>query len=156
MRKTLSLFAALAVLALCTSRVQAQNLLVNPGLDDPPIHEGNTATGWMLETFKTNSGPSDTANFPTFADRADPAGRGLWYRAFLGTPADPAQANLTQTVPGIAGVKYIMTGWAHFETFYPGGLDNINAGTGATGPHERRHRFADRYSFCARVFRRSE
>jgi hypothetical protein len=134
MKKTLSLFAALAVLALWTSQAQAQNLLVNPGLDDPPIHEGTTATGWTLETFKTNSGPSDTANFPTFADRAAPDGRGLWYRAFLGTPADPAQANLTQTVPGIAGAKYVMTGWAHFETFYPGGLDNINAGTGPPDP----------------------
>jgi hypothetical protein len=134
MRKTLSLIAALTVLALSTSQVLAQNLLVNPGLDDPPIHEGATATGWTLETFKTNSGPSDTANFPTFADRAAPDGRGLWYRAFLGTPADPAQANLTQTVPGIAGAKYVMTGWAHFETFYPGGLDNINAGTGPPDP----------------------
>jgi hypothetical protein len=134
MRKSLFLFAALASLALATSLVQAQNLLVNPGLDDPPVHEGNAATGWTLETFKTNSGPSDTANFPTFADRESPAGRGLWYRAFLGTAADPAQANLTQTVPGIAGAKYVMTGWAHFETFYPGGVDNINAGTGPPDP----------------------
>jgi hypothetical protein len=134
MRKTLSLIAACTVLALSTSQVQAQNLLINPGLDDPPIHEGATATGWTLETFKTNSGPSDTANFPTFADRVAPEGRGLWYRAFLGTPADPAQANLTQTVPGIAGAKYVMTGWAHFEAFYPGGLDNINAGTGPPDP----------------------
>ena len=134
MRKTLSLIAALTVLALWTSQVLAQNLLVNPGLDLPAENEGATATGWTLETFKTNSGPSDTANFPNFADRADPAGRGLWYRAFLGTPADPAQANLTQTVPGIAGAKYVMTGWAHFEAFYPGGLDNINAGTGPPDP----------------------
>jgi hypothetical protein len=132
--RTLPLFAALVVLALGTSLAQAQNLLLNPGLDDPPIHEGNTAIGWTLETFKTNSGPSDTANFANFADREAPAGRGLWYRSFLGTTADPAQANLSQSVPGLPGVKYIMTGWAHFETYYPGGLDNLNAGTGPPDP----------------------
>ena len=134
MKKSLFLLAALGVLAIASNLVQAQNLLVNPGLDDPAVHEGNTATGWTLETFKTNSGPSDTANFPNFADRTDPAGRGLWYRAFLGTTADAAQANLFQTVPGIPGQEYIMTGWAHFETYYPGGVDNINAGTGPPDP----------------------
>jgi hypothetical protein len=129
MRQPLSLFAALAMLALWTSQVQAQNLLDNPGLDDPPVHEGNTATGWTLETFKTNSGPSDTANFATFADREAPAGRGQWNRTFLGTTADPGQAILSQDVAGLPGLKYVMTGWAHFEPNYAGGLDGFPTDT---------------------------
>ncbi len=132
--KTFLTFAVLIVLVLETSPTQAQNLLVNPGLDDPAVNEGNTATGWTLETFRTNSGPDDTANFPNFADRSAPAGRGLWYRGFLGALADPAQAHLSQTVPGLPGMMYTMTGWAHFETYYPGGVDNLNAGTGSPDP----------------------
>lgn len=134
MRKLLCWFAALAVIALGGGMTQAQNLLTNPGLDDPPVHEGTTATGWTLITERTVSGPALTANFPTFADREAPAGRGLWYRAFVGTAADAAQATLFQDVPGIPGALYRMSGWAHFERFYPGGVDNINAGTGPPDP----------------------
>ena len=133
--RTLTLFAAAFVaLAIQSSLTHAQNLLVNPGLDDPPVHEGTTATGWTLQTFRTNSGPTDTANFPTFADRIAPAGRGLWYRAFLGTIADPAQAHLSQIVPAIPGQPYRFAGWAHFESYYPAGLDNLNSGTGPPDP----------------------
>jgi hypothetical protein len=134
MSKMFLLFVSACAMSVGANLAQAQNLLINPGLDDPPVHEGNTATGWTLETFRTNSGPADTANFPNFADRIAPAGRGLWYRAFLGAPADPAQANLSQTIPALPGVKYTMSGWAHFETYYPGGLDNLNAGTGPPDP----------------------
>ncbi len=132
--KTLTLFAAFFATILGASLARAQNLLVNPGLDDPAVNEGNTATGWTLETFRTNSGPDDTANFPNFADRTAPAGRGLWYRGFLGAPADPAQAHLSQTIPASPGNTYTFSGWAHFETYYPGGLDNLNAGTGPPAP----------------------
>jgi hypothetical protein len=126
---------ALGLVALSASLTQAQNLLVNPGLDDPPVHEGTTATGWTLDTFRTFTGPADTANFADFADREAPAGRGLWYRAFIGTPENPAQADLYQDVPGTPGMKYILNGWAHFEQFYAGGVDNLGAmGEGLPSP----------------------
>ena len=138
MRKTVALFAVVGALAFDPSLARAQNLLTNPSLDAPAVHEGTTATGWTLETFRTNSGPALTGNFADFANHTAPPtvppGRGLWMRAFVGTDADRAQANLFQDVPGTPGRIYRMSGWAHFEGFFPGGVSNLNAGTGPPDP----------------------
>jgi hypothetical protein len=87
--------------------------------------------------------PANAATFATFADQepsaTDPTGGvGLWFRSFQGglNAEQPPQvfANLTQKVPGTPGLPYKMTGWAMFEAFYSGGVNNLNAGTGPPDP----------------------
>lgn len=136
MKKLLTPFAVLGVVLLASTTANAQNLLINPGVDDPPVHEGVTATGWTLVAERTLSGPAATANFADFADREAPAGRGLWARSFIGTAADPAQAILSQVVPALPGVPYRMSGWAHFETYYAGGLDIVPGAGDIASPTE--------------------
>jgi hypothetical protein len=129
------------------SSVQAQNLLTNGDLDNPGLHEQDLATGWtLLEGPDGAAGPTNTATFASFGNHTPgapvlppPAVRvGLWYRSFMGglSPNDPPQvfAHLQQTVAGLPNTPYTMSGWARFETFYAGGVNNLNAGTGAPDP----------------------
>src|SRR5688572_23620779 len=126
-----ALCACALVLFVSAASVQAQNLLVNGGLDLPGLHEQDIVTGWTL-----TEGPAgvNAATMATFANHTPPpappgstAQVGLWYRAFEGTtfdnPRPSVDADLTQSVPGIPGVSYTMSGWARFETNYAGGLD---------------------------------
>ena len=140
MRKLFGLFSLLGLLALATASASAQELLINGGLDDPGTHEGDVAVGWGLTEGPLNSAMppvlANSATFASFADRVDDPGDatevGLWFRAFAGGGAAPAPAtvfaDLTQSVPGTAGQKYLLSAWARFETHYAGGVDNLNDG----------------------------
>lgn len=136
MRRLLLFTMVLGLLAWGTG-VASANLLTNGTLDIPGLHEVDGPTGWTQV-----EGPSgNTATMATFANHTDPpppAGSaeqvGLWLRSFAGSIAEPAFADLYQDVPGTPGTKYVMTGWARFETFYAGGISNIpvfNPDTGA-------------------------
>ena len=103
-------------------------LLINGNLDLPGLHEQDLATGWTLV-----EGPAaNTATFATFANHTPAGAVGLWYRAFEGeTVNDPrprVNADLTQSVPGVPGLIYTMTGWARFEAGWPGGFDTLPSG----------------------------
>jgi hypothetical protein len=126
--------AALVVFALASTQTNAQNLLVNGDLGLPPA--GDVApTGWTLD-----ENPSDTRDPATLIDFADhttlpndvnPDNRGIWFKPFEGNfPGFPdvltVDADLHQTVPGIPGLTYTMTGWARFEGGYAGGVDNLD------------------------------
>lgn len=135
MKWTTAALTALAVLALAGRTAQAQvNLLVNGSLDMPGQHEQDLATGWTLTESPAGI---NTATFATFADHTGSGGVGLWYRGFEGTtfdnPREAVDADLYQTVPGVAGLKYTMTGWARFEANWAGGLDLLPSG-GTSGP----------------------
>jgi hypothetical protein len=56
----------------------------------------------------------------------------VWFEPYDGTDAGQEDnfAHLTQTVPGTPGLQYTMTGWALFEDYFPGGVDNLNAAPG--------------------------
>jgi len=58
----------------------------------------------------------------------------MWFQPYYGSDADQEDnfAHLTQTVPGTPGVAYTMSGWALFETYFPGGVTNLNLAAGGT------------------------
>lgn len=121
----------LCLVALATATgglAEAQNLLTNGNLNNPGLHEDDFTVGW---TLVEGPGAVNSATFATFADRSN-AGTGLWLRAFEGTtfdnPRPAVDADLFQSVPGIVGQKYVMTGWARFETNYSGGLEVLPSG----------------------------
>lgn len=136
MNRFLSLFLALGLVAWAAGGAYA-NLLVNPDLDDPGDHEVDLAIGWTLDEYRS-SGPADTATFARFGNHTpnpnapgpdpDMTGTGprvgLWLKNFSGSTTNPASADLYQDVSGTPGMKYIMTGWARFEQFYAGGINN--------------------------------
>ena len=137
-------------LVFATPQVWAQNLLVNGGLDLPGLHEQDLVTGW---TLTEGPGAVNAATMATFANHTPPpippgstAQVGLWYRAFEGTtfdnPRPAVDADLAQSVPGIPGVTYTMTGWARFETNYAGGLDTLAGRWPAGTPSPTRTEFA--------------
>lgn len=153
MKKTLTFVFALGLMA-CGAR-WASAALVNGNLDDPGSHEVDLATGWTLEEFRTVTGPGDTATFASFANHTpnpndpDPAPPqvGVWYKNFNGSATNPATANLYQDVPATPGKKYVMTGWARFEQFFSGGLNQIpsidpNTGEFVLSPSPTKYVFA--------------
>lgn len=115
-------------LLLCSAPIQAA-LLTNGNLDNPGTHESDTTVAWTLDEYK-QSGASDTATFAGFANHTPnpnapnpaPPQTGVWFKNFTGTPNNLASADLYQDVPGTPGMKYILTAWARFESFYAGGL----------------------------------
>jgi hypothetical protein len=126
----MSLLAVALALPLWSGSAQALELLTNGGLDDPPVNEGDSATGWTLDERlgAANTPAEDTASFPNFGDRTGD-GRGLWLRSFEGFlhdgDDDAADAILTQIVPGIAGFHYAFSGWSKWEENYSGGLATV-------------------------------
>jgi PEP-CTERM motif len=132
MNKLLNLFVVLIAFAIAPTAVHAQNLLVNGDLALPPIGDVPPA-GWTLVESPADS--RDPAQLTDFADHTTPAAdahRGLWLKPFEGNfPGFPdvltVDADLFQTVPGIPGVPYQMTGWARFEGGYAGGVDNLDS-----------------------------
>jgi hypothetical protein len=140
MKKLTVLFAALSVFAL-SPRLQAQNLLGNPSLDDFPDPD---VPPWTLTETETPTNPAvDSAELVDFglADASNMGGSrhsgplGLWLREFEGLffPAPfPAtsetNAVLTQTVPGSPNQTYRFTGWTRFEGNYSGGVTTLAAG----------------------------
>jgi hypothetical protein len=119
------------------------NLLTNGNLDSPGIHESDLVDGWTL----AESPPAtNTATFANFGDHTGAGGVGLWLRAFVGTqwddPIDAADADLYQEVPGTPGQQYTMSGWARFETNWPGGLEFLLGSWPPATPSPTRTEFA--------------
>jgi hypothetical protein len=56
----------------------------------------------------------------------------VWFEPYNGTEAAAEDnfAHLTQLVQGTPGLQYTFTGWALFEDYFPGGVDNLNAAPG--------------------------
>lgn len=133
--RSLAVSAIAVAVTLSGSQVQAQNLLTNGNLDDPGIHESDTITGWTLDEDPIDV---NAATFATFANNTPGGVTGLWYRAFQGTtfsnPRPAVDAHLYQDVPGTPGTLYEMTGWARFETNWPGGLDLLPGDGDDTAP----------------------
>lgn len=61
----------------------------------------------------------------------------MWFQPYNSTFTEDATAiadnwaHLFQDVPGTPGLEYEMKGWALFEDYFAGGVDNLNDGTGA-------------------------
>ena len=143
MKKLHLLSAFVGAFVLCAGGLSQAALLVNGNLDDPGDHEVDFAVGWTLEESRQTPGPADTATFASFANHtpnpnapgADPDSTrvGVWYKNFNGSPSNLATAHLYQDVAGTPGMKYIMTGWSRFETFYAGGFHLVPSIDPVTG-----------------------
>jgi hypothetical protein len=128
MRKLLLILAVLGLMAARTSVVNA-SLLTNGSLDEPGLHEVDGANGWIQVEGPDTANSATMATFGNHTPPPPPAGSvdqvGLWVRSFSGSLATPTFVDLYQDVPATPGLKYIMTGWARFEMFYAGGVNNI-------------------------------
>ena len=122
MRRSVAFLAGLALLG----APAFANLLINPGVDDPPDHETDIATGWTLEepSLDGDGNPVNSATFASFANHTPGGARGLWYRSFEGGLGgdEPFEvdAHLYQDVSGTAGSAYTLSAWYRYETFYSG------------------------------------
>ena len=103
-------------------------LLMNPDLEElPPIF----GSSWELTQVAGGNLPSDdTALSAGFANRPDSGGQlGVWLKSFTGDDMQPADAIISQTVPGQAGGDYTFSGWSNFQTNYSGGDAAFNTQT---------------------------
>jgi len=131
MRTSFGFLAALAggTMCLMVTGVNAQNLLLNPNLDSPGIHESDAVDDWTLT--ETPGGTVNSATMASFANHNAGGVVGLWLRSFeglfFGSGFEPVGAQLSQTVPGTAGLPYTFTGWSRWEANYSGGLTTIPA-----------------------------
>lgn len=128
MKRMLTLFVVAAVV-LGVSGLAKANLLSNGSFDLPG--PGLPITDWVKDESKTFSGP--TTDLITLEPWAGPAptpvtagDQGGFFKAFQGniTTGDLATAHVYQDVPGTAGMKYILTGWAGSEANYSGNIPN--------------------------------
>ena len=152
MKRTFTLFLASGLLALLPATCQAQNLLANAGLNSTtlvgsPLLYYPEPTSWTITTDPCSYSPCAILPYvgagqpytpypgyiAEFADRLNPnvAGNsGLIGAAFEGNyPGEiigPVSVEIKQSVPGEAGKLYRMSGWAHFEAGYSGGVDFID------------------------------
>lgn len=134
MKRISTWLVASLVLTFAPAFCQAQNLLTNGDLGLPAI--GDVApTGWLLiESPALERDPAqltDFADHTTLPNDTHPDNRGLWFKPFEGNfPGFPdvltVDADLIQTVPGVAGLTYSMSGWARFEGGYAGGVDVLS------------------------------
>jgi hypothetical protein len=128
----------LSLIVLTCGVANAQQLLVNPDFETPPV-----LPDWDLaETITGMPGTSiNSAQLQDFANQPNTiAGQtGIWLRGFEGNIGDFMGQNkminaiLSQTVPGMAGETYTFTGWSKFEQNFAGGVDNLNAGPPGNG-----------------------
>src|SRR5262245_2076327 len=130
MRKLQTRFLLAIALSVAAVSAQAQNLLVNGGLDDPIPPPA--FAGWSLtETITGNPGAVNSGEIIGFASQ-DPGGTGLWLRAFAGHLAPYAgqdlgiNAFLSQTVAASAGETYTLSGYSRWEANYSGGVNNLD------------------------------
>jgi hypothetical protein len=144
-------FAVMLAASLAARGVQAQNLLSNGNLNSvtqvgSPILYYAEPTDWTITTDPCSYDPCAIIPYVPgqlytqyagyiagFADRLNPnvAGNsGLIGAAFEGRyPGEivgPVSVEISQAVPGVAGQMYRMSGWAHFEGGYAGGVDIID------------------------------
>jgi hypothetical protein len=129
---------AVVIAAGLAARADAQNLLMNGGLETVLGEDGRDSAppGWT-----TLEGPPVSANDPNNPEHLLSLGEPgnfdhlllegfwhFWFQPYNGTFADAEVnfAHLEQLVPGQPGKQYTLTGWALFESHYAGGRDNLN------------------------------
>lgn len=150
MKRILSLLTMVGLLSLAPTLSQAQELLTNGNLNqvdedgnpNPALYY-NEPIAWDIVTDPCSYSPcaiipyvpgqiyTQYAGYVAgFADRLNPNvvnNSGLIGAAYEGHyPGEivgPVSVELRQSVPGIAGQKYRLSGWAHFEGGYAGGVD---------------------------------
>jgi len=134
MKRLLCLIFALGLVAYGAGVANAVNLLANPDLDTVAVSTQALATpvSWTATSSKSISGPfNDGMSSEGFANVFQPVGGcqgsgcGLFFKPFQGniTTGDLVSASLSQDVPGSAGSKYSLTGWAGAEANYVGLTD---------------------------------
>jgi hypothetical protein len=128
MKRLLTLFLVLGLVACVASVVSAQNLLTDPGMNSvgPNGQLGPTPDPpWVVNAARGGvGGYNDGAASEAFAD-VDGGGFGLFYKAFTGNPpwdptAGSVDADIYQDIPGTPGMKYILTGWWGSEPNWSG------------------------------------
>jgi hypothetical protein len=150
MKRILVLAVLAASFAAGQNFVQAQELLLNGDLNltDPPTapeYFYDTPRNWILSTdpcSNASDGPctitpyvggnnyTPFGGYPAgFADRLG-GGLGVIGEAYQGhypfEIVGPLDVQIRQAVPGVVGKTYIMSGWAHFEAGYAGGVEFLN------------------------------
>jgi hypothetical protein len=133
MLKRLTLIAIVGVIVLTAQSAQAQNLLTNGELEPDPLAGWdmvNTVTG--MPGAEVSSGSLvGFANHPSAIEGQV----GYWLRGFAGHSGPYAMQNkmtntsLIQTVSGVAGQTYTLTGWSKFEGNFSGSVDTLDSGS---------------------------
>ena len=152
MRKILTALAFVSALGMGLSSARAQNLLSNGDLDmtyqqeivpgfflpKPAVWEniGTRAITGPYEdemSSETWAGPAPT---PVTTNGSDGGDWAVFLKAFSGDATNgPATGTLQQAVPGSAGAKYALTGWAGAEANFLAAdavfaIDFLNSGGG--------------------------
>jgi len=128
MKVLFTILTAAVVLTAMAGRSSAVNLLLNGDLDNkvPPGAAGAPPTGWTLDEFKTNSGPTTdlitTEGFIAIGPDTSPGDLGGFVKGFQGNniTGDLANLNMYQDVVGAPGVTYQLTGWIGAGASYSG------------------------------------
>lgn len=130
MRKVRFLFillAAVVVLATSGGAANAVNQLLNGDLDNKPGGGGGAViNNWTLDMSKTFSGPTTDLitleGFIAVGPDTSPGDLGGFVKAFQGnsTTGDLATLHMTQDTVGLAGQKYVLTGWIGAGVNYSG------------------------------------
>jgi hypothetical protein len=136
MKRLLTLFFALGIMACAAGLVTAQEQLTDPGMNavGPNGQLGPSPNApWVLEASRGATDPyNDGAASEGFAD-VDGGGFGLFFKAFTGNPpwdptAGSVDVDIYQDVDGTPGMKYILTGWWGSEPNWSG---HVTAGSNA-------------------------
>lgn len=131
MRKLQTVLLVAAMLGFAAGSAQAQELLSNGDLDTVSTEQ---APGWTLDETVTGmpGTPTNSGQIQDFANHDAGGTTGLWLRAFAGNTDNLAgqdqatNADLSQTVPGVAGETYTFSGWSRWEANYSGGVANLD------------------------------
>jgi hypothetical protein len=121
-KRLLTTLAFLAFVA-CGTGVAKAAALVNRLLDTTSVSSQvlATPTGWIVEAFKTVSGPfNDGASSEGFANIQAPGGMGLFFKPFQGIADDAITVNFFQDTAGTPGALYTLTAFAGAEANYSG------------------------------------
>ena len=97
-------------------------LLTNPDLD---IASSDGLENWTITTDDPENPANDEIiRSESFANHTPGGSLGVWLSSFFGEPATPVDGKVSQTVPGVAGGEYTLTGYSLFEEFFSGGDPN--------------------------------
>lgn len=107
--------AFLDTFSLTADSAPGVELLQNANLETPPPTDPE---GWVIDETE------NVGRYEGFAARTGDNGFWLAPRSAMVAPQD---ATFTQTVPGVAGGEYTLSGWSFFELLYPGGLDQLDS-----------------------------
>jgi hypothetical protein len=155
MRKILMALAVVSALGLAASNARAQNLLANGTLDatyqqeivpgfflpKPAVWQniGTRAISGPYEDEMSSEPWAGPAPTPVTTGGSDGGDWAVFFKPFSGNATDgAATGHLQQAVPGTAGTKYMLTGWAGAEAnalmqdavF---AIDFLNSGGGTIG-----------------------